>query len=339
MGGRAVLAIVEPGVGSARAVVLDAAGALAEAHIERPGPRPGDLWDARLLRVDNGRGVVALGAQEALLEAGAPGVALGSLLRVEVSRAAIPGPLRAKRARATPTGDAPGSAAGLVRAGPGLAARLRARGLRVEPARAADGLPGWDEALAEARLDAAVPFPGGELACALTEAGLVIDVDGHLPPGPLAMAAVPAVAALLARHGVGGSVLVDFPSLAGKAGRTALDRALRDALAATLAGPWACTAINGFGLVQIVLPRVRPSLIDLAVAAPAELAALELLRAVGRASAAGAYMVLAAPAVIRWLEARPALLAEAARRAGRPLGLQADPALGIWAGHVHACAP
>ena len=88
-----------------------------------------------------------------------------------------------------------------------------------------------------------------------------------------------------------------------------------------------------------VLPRPRPSLIDLAVGAAPEIAALELLRACARETRPGVLALSAAPPVIGWLEARPALVDGAARRAGRAIGLRRDPALGIWAGHVHASAP
>ncbi len=415
MAGGAVRALVERGPGATRAVVLDAAGALVEAHLERPGARPGDLWEARLLGVEPGHATVALGAEEARLEGPVPRLAVGALLRVEVVRAAMPGPARAKTARvrlvpmpAGPPGqassrppgaapatgpgapvaalrgprvarDSPGAAmaraapgalpahpsgqslasrnpasapgapigadgsARPIVAGPDLLARLRARALAVEavPPTGPDllGAAGWDAALAEARLDAPIAFAGGELLAAMTEAGLVIDVDGHLPPGALALAAAPAVAGLLARHAHGGSVLVDFPSPAGRAARAQLDAALGAALAGALAGPVEKTAINGFGLVQIVLPRVRPSLIDLCAGAPAELAALELLRRALRVGGAGALTIHAAPAVAHWLAARPALVADTASLAGRAIGLRADAALSIWAGHVQPACP
>jgi hypothetical protein len=237
----------------------------------------------------------------------------------------------------------PARAPGLATAAPDLSARLRGRGLRVEPVPASGpdrlGAAGWADAVAEARLDAPIPFVGGELVGAMTEAGLVIDVDGHLPPEALALAAVPALAGLLARHDQGGSVLVDFPTLAGRGPRAALDAALGEALARLPGGAGERTAVNGFGLVQIVRPRLRPSLVDLAVGAPAELAALELLRAAVRARGAGPLVMAAAPPVALWLKARPALQAEAAARAGRTIALRSDPALGMWAGHVHTAAP
>jgi hypothetical protein len=339
-----VLAFVELGVGCDRAVVLDAAGALVEAHLDRPGPRPGDVWTARLLRREACGWVVALGeAGEARLDGPAAGLAEGALLRVMVVRAAIPGPGRAKPARVRRVPGQPARAPGLATAAPDLSARLRGRGLRVEPVPASGpdrlGAAGWADAVAEARLDAPIPFVGGELVGAMTEAGLVIDVDGHLPPEALALAAVPALAGLLARHDQGGSVLVDFPTLAGRGPRAALDAALGEALARLPGGAGERTAVNGFGLVQIVRPRLRPSLVDLAVGAPAELAALELLRAAVRARGAGPLVMAAAPPVALWLKARPALQAEAAARAGRTIALRSDPALGMWAGHVHTAAP
>jgi len=45
-------------------------------------------------------------------------------------------------------------------------------------------------------------------------------------------------------------------------------------------------------------------------------------------------MLVAAPAVIAWLDARPALVAGLARRSGGDVVLRADPALPISAGYA-----
>jgi hypothetical protein len=61
---------------------------------------------------------------------------------------------------------------------------------------------------------------------------------------------------LIRRHGIGGPVVVDFPSLGGRAPRAVVDTILAE----TLPPPFEKTAMNGFGLVQIIRPRrsIRP---------------------------------------------------------------------------------
>jgi hypothetical protein len=129
---------------------------------------------------------------------------------------------------------------------------------------------------------------------------------------------------------VQGSIVIDFPSLKGSA-RKALDAALLAALGATLGGGFEVTAVNGFGLVQIVRPRRRASLLE-AVRAPG-FAALELLRRAARQGHGPATLV-APPAMIDWLAARPALVAAAERARGGALGLRAEAGLASMAAHV-----
>ena len=105
-------------------------------------------------------------------------------------------------------------------------------------------------------------------------------------------------------------------------------------LDAALPKPFERTAVNGFGFVQIVRPRLRASLVELLRATPVASAALALLRAGERAVGAGDRVVTAAPAVIDWLTARADLTDELERRCGARVRLQADAALATAAGHV-----
>jgi hypothetical protein len=155
----------------------------------------------------------------------------------------------------------------------------------------------------------------------------VIDIDGPGDPQALAEAAAGAVAAAIRRFDITGSIGVDFPSLEGKAVRVKLG----DILDATLPPPFERTAVNGFGFVQIVRPRLRPSFVE-AVRAPG-FAALELLRRAGRA-APGDRTLTAHPNVITWLEARTELVKALARSLGGEVRLQADAALAISGGHA-----
>ena len=54
----------------------------------------------------------------------------------------------------------------------------------------------------------------------------LIDVDGHLPPEQLALAGAAAAARTIRRHGIGGSIGIDLPTIGGKAARQAVAEAV-----------------------------------------------------------------------------------------------------------------
>src|SRR3546814_12130383 len=87
---------------------------------------------------------------------------------------------------------------------------------------------------------------------------LLIDIDGEGDPFALAKAGAGAAAHVIRCCGVGGAIGIDFPSLPGRPERLAFD-ALIDPL---LPQPFERTAVNGFGLLQIVRRRARPTLIE-----------------------------------------------------------------------------
>lgn len=329
-----VEALIERGIGEVRALVLDR-GAAIEAHVERDDDplRAGDLWTARLVQRLPGasRGLVRLGDTEALLEPLPPGLAEGGLVRVEVVREAV---TEAGRPRLAKVAARPGSMGGPGRIahGPTIVERLAARGLKLREA----GPPGpdlleaagWSELL-DTATTGHVPFAGGLLTLSPTPAMTVIDVDGPGAPAELARAAAHAVAAALRRFDLSGSIGIDFPTVADKAVRTEIGAILDAALPA----PFERTAINGFGFVQIVRPRLRASLLERARDQPAT-AALALLRAAEHAAIPGPRVLAAAPAVTDWLTTRQHLLAELDRRSGRPHRLRAVPGLAISAGYA-----
>jgi hypothetical protein len=77
----------------------------------------------------------------------------------------------------------------------------------------------------------------------------LFDVDGGGPLEPLAVAAAHAVARAIERHGIAGSIGIDFPTLAGKAART----------------PWPrrstrrCPAVRAHHRQRLRLPADRPA--------------------------------------------------------------------------------
>lgn len=330
-------ALIEFGIGETRALVIEH-GIVVEAHLERAddGLRCGDVWDARLttILVVGRRGIVRAGAFDALLEPLPPGVTEGALVRVEITREALPEAGRSRLAKARASGGKPGPAPGLITAGPDLASRLRrhapmvhnAAGIGPDRLEAA----GWSEIL-EAAATGHVAFAGGLLTISPTPAMTVIDVDGALLPPLLARAAAIAAGRAIRQFDIAGSIGIDFPGT---------DRGVRTELAALLdaelPAPFERTAVNGFGFVQIVRPRSRPSLLERVRGSPVATAALALLRAAERSQGHGGREVRAAPAVTAWLSARPALLTELERRLGTSARLHPDAALAISAGYVTA---
>ena len=159
----------------------------------------------------------------------------------------------------------------------------------------------------------------------VTPAMTLFDVDGSLPPAALAEAGAAAAARAILRFGITGSIGIDLPTL---------PRDQRQAPAAAvdaiLPQPFERTAVNGFGLLQIVRRRERPSLPELIRADPAGAAARALLRRAERHS--GPVTLHAAPALIARVE--EAWLAALQRRVGGAVALRAEPGLAISAGHV-----
>lgn len=314
-----MIALVEAAPGATRALVLDG-DTVVEAHIARADdPLPvGLIAPARL--ADRRQGVVVLAGAEAQLAPVPADWPEGQTRLVEVLRPARPDGVRDKQARVT-AHDGP------ARPAPDLATRLATAGHAVTlvPAHGPDVLAdsGWDTVVEEA-LSGRVEFPGGRLLVAPTPAMLVIDVDGTGDLARLAEAAARAVAALIRRHGIGGPVVVDFPSLGGRAPRAVVDAILAE----TLPPPFEKTAMNGFGLVQIIRPRRQLSLLE-NVRQPG-FAALELLRRAQRL--VGPVQIEAQTSVIDWLAAHPALIAYCARLTGGTLALQARD--GAGRGHV-----
>lgn len=330
-------ALIDHGIGETRAVVIEN-GAIVEAHVERDddGLRTGDVWAARLVTilVPGRRGIVECGGHEALLEPLPSALTSGGLVRVEVVREALPEAGRAKLAKGCAAAGAL-HGPGRIAHGPDLAARLAAAGHTVrDVTRALDDpleAAGWSE-IAEAAASGHMTFPGGLLTISPTPAMTVIDVDGAGEARGLAETAAVAAAQAIRRFDLTGSIGIDFPTLGDKAARGRLG----ELLDASLPQPFERTAVNGFGFVQIVRPRLRPSLVERLRLDAVPTAALTLLRHALRLAGAGTRELTAAPPVVAWLEARPHLLDDLRTRSGRAVRLRADAALAISGGHVAA---
>ncbi|RJF93472.1 ribonuclease [Sphingomonas cavernae] len=330
--------LFEQGIGETRAALVDDDDTILEARIERDSElvRAGAVVRARLTRqlIPGRRAIITLdGGEEALLEPIPAGVTEGATLTVEILRGRIPEPGRAKLAKARGMPDE----TPLV-AGPNLQKRIAATGIPVRTL-SINGLDlleaaGWSELLEEAESGEAA-FPGGNLRLSLTPAMALIDVDGTLPPEQLAIAGAAAAGRMIRRFGLGGSIGIDLPTVAGKAERIAAAAALDG----TLPQPFERTAVNGFGFLQIIRRRTQAAIPELLQGDRALAAALALLRRAERATGHGARTVTAAPQVIARIESQSAWIAALERRLGAQLVLRADATLAISAGHVSSEHP
>jgi hypothetical protein len=322
--------LYEAGIGEERAILVDG-GIILRARIEwDEGLRPGHVAETRLVAKAAGRtrGTVRFpGGEEAWIDALPREVSEGALLMARVTRSALAERGRNKLAQARP---APGEAA---RPAPALLQSLREGANPVRTVRAGDGTleaHGWDALLEEAH-NGVIGFPGGSLIVSPTSAMTLIDVDGTLPPRALALAAVPAIVAALGRLDIGGSVGIDFPSLALRADRQAVNASLGQALAGWRGER---TAMNGFGFVQLVARLERPSLVARLQQRPIAAAARMLLRQAERVPPGGRLLLVARPEVRAGM--RDAWLEELSRRTGRAVSWREDPTLATHGGYAQA---
>jgi ribonuclease G len=303
--------LIERGIGEIRYARIEN-GEIVEARIGLEGAiLAGSVITARLTQTVRPTIAVA-GGVEFLMPRGAPGVTEGAALNIEVTREAIPGGETWKRPLAQVTSGPLGEA-------PLLEGRPTGRDEL--------GTAGWDELIDQARTGI-VAFAGGELRISPTPAMTLIDVDGYLEPEELAVRGAAEAAKAVRRLDAGGSIGIDLPTTSSKAARQAAAAAIDE----HLPQPFERTAVNGFGFVQIIRPRERASLVELAQdRAPFEARAL-LRRAAFEPP--GAKRLVANPAVIAVLEAHAEWLDALARQVGGAIGLRADPSLPISSGYA-----
>jgi hypothetical protein len=327
--------LCQAGIGEVRAALVEQ-GRIVEMALEwdDDGPRAGTVASARLTRRADasGRGLVTLAdGTAAQLAPVPPGLTEGAALMVEIVREALPEAERRKPPRARPASEmSPGP-------GPDLLARIAATGMAVRDlAPADDALEtlGWSEHLEEAA-SGIVATPALMLRIALTPAMTVIDVDGAGGTLALAVAGARVAGEAIRRFDITGSIGIDLPTLGPKADR----QAAAAALDAVLPPPFERTAVNGFGFLQVVRRRVRPSLMERLAADPLGLAARALLRRGARCGGRGALTLVAAPVVIDRIVARPDWIDALATRAGAPVALREETDLPISAGHAVRAFP
>ena len=173
-----------------------------------------------------------------------------------------------------------------------------------------------------------------------TKAGLVFDIDGIGDAFAINMVAATEIARLLRLYQVGAMVLIDFVSMESKAQRTQIAEAF-DAASVADPRPFERTAINGYGMMQVVRARPRPSVLDQLfgtriASLSDETQAYWLLRTVAESRGFGVRSVTARPDVAilldspKWASWRAA----AVRLAGADMVVVADEKATGY-GHVH----
>lgn len=324
--------LFENGIGERRAALVDD-GRLVFAEVERDGDGPtiDSVLSAQLIAHDRPRRRAHVrldGGAEAWLQPAPSALTEGSTINIRVTRMALAEADREKRAQVAPEPD------GELGPGPDLRARLHASGVPVReilPGDQPDLLEraGWGDVIEAARTGQ-FAFAGGALAIALTPAMVLIDVDGDLPPPALALAGAQAAADAIRLFGISGSIGIDFPTLSSRAERQAVDQLLGSALADW---PHERTAMNGFGFVQLVARRMRPSLLERVQLDPVTSDALQLLRQAERAIGSGPIQLTVRPAVARLLADRHHWTDQLQRRLGRAVVIISNDQIG-GAGHA-----
>jgi ribonuclease G len=203
------------------------------------------------------------------------------------------------------------------------------------PRRNADISAAFDAALAGVSQmgDATISFQR-------TKAGLVFDVDGVGDPMAANLMAAREIARLLRLYQVGGVAMIDFIAVESKDHRQAIAAAFDEASEAD-SRSFERSAINGFGLMQVVRARPRPSILDQLfgtriAALSDETQALWLLREAGRSSGFGQRTITARNAVANLLASQDwvSFRIECERQTGAPLVIVVDEQITGY-GHVH----
>ncbi|HEY9580305.1 MAG TPA: ribonuclease [Rhizorhapis sp.] len=319
--------LYEEGIGESRAALVHK-GEILEAYVERDGKRAlaGAVAPGRLIHtvIPRRRGIVRLDSgEETLLEPIPPKLAEGANVLVEILRESIAEEGRDKLAKVRVA-----QAGAKALPGASLYQRIAATEISVQacPAHEPDRLEehGWGELMEEA-ISGEIGTEAASLRIFLTPAMTLIDVDGSLPPAQLGPKGAALAAKAIRRMGITGSIGIDLPTMNNKDER----QIAANLFDKHLPQPFERTAVNGFGFLQVIRRRERPSLMEVLREDPVLTAALALLRRGERHGTGGGVTLVGAPAVIARLGKAKEWIALLERRRGGTVTLRADNDLAI----------
>jgi len=189
----------------------------------------------------------------------------------------------------------------------------------------------WPADVLDQALSRVVPLPGGgRIIMDEAAAATLIDIDaGSLERDEANRLAMKEIARQVVLRNIAGQIIIDpIPGESPKSIQQAVDQ-LKTHLAADILG------VTKMRMIELVRPRRAPSLSDYFLAAPepkrsaAGLAfeALQAVLAEAEVAPLRQLALLAAPAIVHYLNSRPELLAECAEKLGRPLTVTARPDL------------
>jgi ribonuclease G len=306
--------LIEEGIGETRALLVENGTVLA-AKLHWPGElTAGEIHTAQLISKPAGsrRGVAALNDGSDVLVDHLPRVVTeGQTFTLRISRAPIAERGRLKRAQGR---YVPNDEAAVVEPLAPLASGTRVRQFP----------PGLWEDVWHAASSGVIEFSGGEILCSVTPAMTVIDVDCAWPQEAY-FNAVPAISTALRWFDIGGNIGIDFPTILDKSDRKACDNRLTEYLADW---PHECTAMNGFGFVQLVARLEGPSLLHRFATSRTGMCARMALRVAERAEGHGAVLELRVHPALK-ARLKPEWCEELARRTGKQVRIVIDPGLAL----------
>lgn len=308
--------LIENGIGESRALLVQQGEVLA-AKLSWPGEiAAGDVYAAKLTSkpADARRGVAVLeNGTQVLVDHLPRDLTEGSRFRLRISRAPIAerGRLKLAQGRHVPESEA-GRPAPETPFTTGKPVQQFSAGL-------------WEDVWHSAS-SGSLEMMGGEIFCSVTPAMTLFDVD-CIYPQEAYFNAIPAIARALRWFDIGGNIGIDFPNILDKSDRKACDDRIGEYLADW---PHERTAINGFGLVQIIARLEGPSLLHRFNTSRTGLCARMALRVAERAEGAGSALELRVHPALK-SKLKPEWLEELARRTGKQVRTETDPGLALEA--------